>query len=58
METGMEAPIADMETADDHAIITIDTVDAGVRAHLVQPSTPKPKHSLTLQVSCKEHVIF
>jgi hypothetical protein len=58
METSMEAPAAHMETADDHAVITIDAVDAGVGAHLVQPSTPKPKPSSSLEVSCKEHVIF
>jgi hypothetical protein len=60
----METPAAAMETpaaamvANDHGDITIDAVDAGVGAHLEQPSTPKPKPSPSLVVSCKELVIF
>lgn len=36
-------------------IITIDAVDVGVGAHLEQPSTPKPKPSPSLVVSCIEY---
>ncbi len=35
----------------DHVIIT---VDAGVGAHLEHPSTPQPKSSVSIAVSCKE----
>ena len=48
----------DPVVADDHAVITIDAVDAGVGAHLEQPSTPKPKPSPSLVVSCIEHMVF
>nr|CAD41591.3 OSJNBb0034G17.17 [Oryza sativa Japonica Group] len=37
----------------DHAVITID---AGVGVHLEHPSTPQPKSSLSIIVSCKEHL--
>jgi hypothetical protein len=40
-------------TAMDHAVITID---AGVGVHLEHPSTPQPKSSLSIIVSCKEHL--
>jgi len=48
----------DPVVADDHAVITIDAVDAEVGAHLEQPSTPKPKPSPSLVVSCIEHMVF
>uniref|UniRef100_A0A0E0AA37 Uncharacterized protein n=1 Tax=Oryza glumipatula TaxID=40148 RepID=A0A0E0AA37_9ORYZ len=37
----------------DHAVIT---VDAGVGVHLEHPSTTQPKSSLSIVVSCKEHL--
>ena len=56
---GMETAAAvsqvavDPVVADDHAVITVDD---GVGGGLEQPSTPKPKPSPSLVVSCKEHL--
>ena len=60
METAVAAAttslvVVDPIVADDHAVIA---ADARVGAGLEQPSTPKPKPSLSLVVSCKEQVIF
>ncbi|EEE63447.1 hypothetical protein OsJ_18260 [Oryza sativa Japonica Group] len=43
-------------TAMDHAVITVEAVDAGVVAHLEQPSTPQPTSSPSIAESCKEHL--
>jgi hypothetical protein len=53
----METPVVPV-LADDHTVITIDAVDAGVGAHLEQPSTPKPTPSPSLVVSCTNNFFF
>ena len=46
---------ADMEIAVDS--VSIEAIDAGRGAYLEYPSTPRTKYSLSIPVSCKEHLI-